>query len=31
MIKMNEEIIEAIFEGIIGVIIVIGIVKWLFF
>lgn len=29
--KMNEEIIEAIFEGIIGVIIVIGVVKWLFF
>ena len=29
--KMNEEIIEAIFEGIIGVIIVIGIVNWLFF
>lgn len=29
--KINEEIIEAIFEGIIGVIIVIGVVKWLFF
>ena len=29
--KMNEEIIEAIFEGIIGVIIVIGVVNWLFF
>ena len=29
--KMNEEIIEAIFEGIIGVTIVIGDVRWLFF
>lgn len=29
--KMNEDIINAIFEGIVGVVIAIGIVKWLFF